>query len=416
MARRHGDESSLLNSELYPLTSSRPLWPAYACESLSSVGTSLLSVGIFFYTTHYFAWGMKQNLLLAAAQGAVYVIGSLVAARLADRFGQRRSLFAIYACMTCCALVALAAKSSPAVLIVALVAHTLAASANWPLVENLVTAGADAHAMSRRVGVYNLVWSITNAVIFAISGTLIEHWRAGMFLIPVVSHALAALLMLIHRNIEPIAGVASQHDTIAPEPELIRKRTLALTLARIALPATYVVIFTLVAMMPSLSVMKSLDPAQATLIASAWMVARVFMFVLLGATTWWHTRPSLLLLSAAIMLFAFIGVTTPLAGAAYQTNLLAMMFSQIILGVVLGLIYSGSLYFGMVLSDGSTEHGGYHEALIGAGCVAGPGIAYLAQSQWPANPRAGVTAVSAIVGATIVTAGVAALRADRKKS
>ena len=29
---------------------------------------------------------------------------------------------------------------------------------------------------------------------------------------------------------------------------------------------------------------------------------------------------------------------------------------------------------GMVLSDGSTEHGGYHEALIGLGSVLGPGM------------------------------------------
>ncbi len=75
-------ESSLTPSTIHnpPSTHSRPLWVAYAAESLSSVGTSLLSVAIFFYTQHYFGWSMKQNFLLAAAQGVVYVVGSLAAA------------------------------------------------------------------------------------------------------------------------------------------------------------------------------------------------------------------------------------------------------------------------------------------------------------------------------------------------
>ena len=68
--------------------SRRPLWPAYAAECFSSVGTTLLSVGIFFYTEHFFGWTLRQNLLLAAAQGTAYVIGSLCSHGLAERFGR----------------------------------------------------------------------------------------------------------------------------------------------------------------------------------------------------------------------------------------------------------------------------------------------------------------------------------------
>ena len=45
---------------------------------------------------------------------------------------------------------------------------------------------------------------------------------------------------------------------------------------------------------------------------------------------------------------------------------------------------------GMVLSEGSTEHGGYHEALIGLGSILGPGTAALTQWKWPNDLRAGV--------------------------
>ena len=62
----------------------------------------------------------------------------------------------------------------------------------------------------------------------------------------------------------------------------------------------------------------------------------------------------------------------------------------------MGMIYSASLYFGMVLSDGSTEHGGYHEALIGLGSILGPGTAALTQLVWRGDIRAGVAAVCCV--------------------
>jgi hypothetical protein len=84
---------------------------------------------------------------------------------------------------------------------------------------------------------------------------------------------------------------------------------------------------------------------------------------------------------------------------------------QISLGAVMGMIYSASLYFGMVLSDGSTEHGGYHEALIGLGSILGPGTAALTQLVWRGDLRAGVAAVCCIIGLSVVAAGVATAKA-----
>ena len=46
--------------------------------------------------------------------------------------------------------------------------------------------------------------------------------------------------------------------------------------------------------------------------------------------------------------------------------------------------------------EGSTEHGGYHEALIGLGWVLGPSAGVAAQSLYPAQVWAGVAAVGAV--------------------
>lgn len=384
----------------------RVVWPAYFAESLSSVGSTLLGVGIFFYTEHYFRWTAQQNFLLASGQGLCYVAGSLAADRLVSRHGRRPALIAIFLLATLVPLIALLSPR-PGLLVPVLMVYTFVIALNWPVLESLVTSGADAHAMSKRVAVYNLTWSATNALTFAVCGTVIARWPAGMFILPSGAHLLSAAIIFCSRGVDPGDAVVAPSEHAAPEPELLAKRTLALWLARISLPATYVVVYGLSAMMPSLPVMQPLSTSMATLVASIWMIARWIAFVILGATVWWHTRPRILLVAAVLMLFAFIGV-------AMVPHLPAMIACQVLLGVTMGIIYAGSLYFGMVLSEGSTEHGGYHEALIGLGSVLGPGAAALAQWQWPGDLRAGVIAVSVVISATLLAAGVVSVRFGQK--
>jgi hypothetical protein len=432
---------------------------------LTSIGTSALSTAIFFYANRYLGWGLLQNLLLATGQGAGYTIGALAAEPVTRRFGRRSALAVIYFIMAMLVLAMLEAPSTP-VLVAALLAYGTIAAANWPALESLVCEDADARELSGRVGWYNLVWSSANACSFAISGTIIARAPRAFFLIPAGIHLACAAIMVIQciaragakpqadgesrseSSADARAGAdaraaagSSAHDVPAarahaerpappaspappaapahpaPEPQLLAARTLAMWLARIALPATYVVIFSVMAMMPTLGVMQPLTTAQRTLIGSIWMAARWVAFLILGATAWWHTRPRLLLLAAAIMLAAFIGVTVrpselfAAAHASYALDLGSMIFWQIVLGAVLGIIYSASLYFGMVLSEGATEHGGYHEALIGVGCMIGPGAGAATQWLFPGHPRIGVIAVAAVVGVSILAAAAATLRA-----
>src|SRR5439155_17877610 len=105
----------------------RNLWPAYAAESLSSVSTTLLTIGIFFFTEHYFHWTLRQNLSLAAGQGTAYVIGSLASRHLTERFGRRRMLIALLAVLTVLPLAAMKA-TSPAWMAVTLIVYMLFAS------------------------------------------------------------------------------------------------------------------------------------------------------------------------------------------------------------------------------------------------------------------------------------------------
>src|SRR5205085_7291805 len=142
----------------------------------------------------------------------------------------------------------------------------------------------------------------------AADGWIIQHFPTGVFVLPMLAAGTSALLLALARNVEPregqalaapAAAAAAHHP--APEPQLLGMRKLALWLSRIALPATYVLIYSLLAMMPSLPLVRRLPPVAQTLVSSVWLAMRFVMFAWLGATTWWHTRPRLLLGAAWLM-------------------------------------------------------------------------------------------------------------------
>ena len=398
----------------------RPLWPAYLSESLESIGTTLLSVSIFFWTAKHLGFSLRQNFLLAMGQGIVYTAGALLAERLARKFGRRPALIGIYFILI--AVSAAAAFAPRPMVIVLLLAYSLVAAANWPMLESLVSSDApDAHALSKRVGLYNLVWSGANTIAIALSGMLIDSSQGGIFLVAAGANVMAMLIMVFQPGIDPHGAATAPSPHADPEPELLNSRTLAMWLARIALPATYVVVYAMSAMFPSLPVMRNLSTAQSTLVSSAWMASRFITFLVLGYTVWWHTRPKLLLGASVVMLVAFLGVTIPpsaVAQTGYALDLMSMLSWQLVLGVAMGIIYSGSLYFGMVLSQGSTEHGGYHEALIGLGSVLGPGAGAFTQSfaatATGGTPFVAIVAVSGVIAITIAAACAASVRVGRR--
>ncbi len=421
-----------------------PLLAAYIMEGLLSVAGSLLFIGIFFYTTKIFGWGIIPNFLLASAQGAVYIVASLTAQKLSKAMSNRGLLIASnLAMIVICSIAAL--TTSHALIVAMILVYVPLLGLNWPVLESLCADAPDAHQMSRQVGLYNLIWAGTGAAAVALQGTILSIDPRGVFIVPAAIHFIAAVTFFTARKKEARPEIAPDdiseaqvatakapaiqhaHDSHAPhilsyEPapaELLRHRTLALWLSRIALPATYVVIYSVSALMPLLPVTKSLNPTLQTALGSVWMISRWIAFMILGATVFWHSRPRLLLGAAIVMGIAFVGVTVSpsvLAGEMKSTSLdLGLMIgSQVLLGLAMGTIYMASLYFGMVLSQGSTEHAGYHEALIGLGQVLGPGIGALTQWRWPGAPLAGVGAVGLVILASLIAAIVAAIRAERQ--
>jgi hypothetical protein len=252
---------------------------------------------------------------------------------------------------------------------------------------------------------YNVVWAGTAALTLAVNGAIIEYWPVGVFVITAVMHGLSALLLLTGQGDaspgDTEAIEATPHAHLDPEPELLRARTVALWLSRISVPASYALVYALSALLPSLETVKQLPTWAATLAGSVWLMSRWLTFLMLGFSTWWHTRPRALLVAAWVMLAAFAAVAwQPSRSLGHGTLVMDigwLVVCQIAIGVSIGLIYSASLYFGMVLSEGSTEHSGYHEALIGLGSILGPGAGAFAQWLQPGHIGPGVIAVAGVL-------------------
>ena len=399
----------------------------FVAEGLNSAAGTLLTVGVLFYMNHRFGWTARENFAVAACQGIFYVLGALSARRLADRWKRIAALQTLYAVMPLLAFAAgfcaTAGWAVPTALIVAVQTGMMGAS--WPLLESLVSAAGDPSRLSRRLGWYNIVWSVMGAIALALSGAIIQYLPPWAFFGIVAFVQLSAGVMITLRRFLR-AGLAAKKiaahatDEVKSEPAAgeptAAKFSLALWLSRISLPSTYVIIFSLAPALPTLSVIERLSPTLATMQCSIWFIARAAAFIILANTTFWQLRPVLTLVAGVTMLTGFLGtiisgsLTGPGIGVGPGTALFLMATAQILLGLSLGMIYASSLYFGMAISKGSTRHGGYHEALIGLGQVLGPIVGVTAQLIYPNALWPVAAGISAVVTATIVTATVTGLR------
>jgi predicted MFS family arabinose efflux permease len=122
---------------------------------------------------------------------------------------------------------------------------------------------------------------------------------------------------------------------------------------------------------------------------SLWCFARLGAFAALWFWTDWHYRFRWLVTAFALLIASF---TVILA----VPNLAVVLAAQIFFGAAIGLIYYSSLFYSMDASDTKGEHGGIHEAAIGAGNCLGPAVGAASLQFFP-RASSGAMAVSALL-------------------
>ena len=260
------------------LTSRRFLAKIFTLEGLGGVGGNLLMYGIFFYMHNRFGWGAKRNLLLSSAEGLAYVVGALAANPLSHRFDPQKLLRILEIGMAALRWPA-RCLGTPQIIVVLLLAYTMVSAAQWPLMESLISVGA------------------TPAEIFPanlhLQPGLVRRRRVDLRRLRIRHRPLPAGNFPGRRRRSPgglrLASADSSPTPPPPCPASPRSGTHPaanagqIRLSRIALPATFAMIYALGAIMPTLPVIQSVHPELRTLLASVWMIARWFCFLSLGA-------------------------------------------------------------------------------------------------------------------------------------
>lgn len=361
----------------------------FVLEGLNSFATTLYFYYVYFFTEQTFGFTKFENLLLAAALGLTYGFASMVGGRFGQRRGYLAALkvgFAILALMIGSAVFV---RELPVHLVIMFVG-TFGMAFTWPALEALVSEGESRRGLQRNLGIYNLVWGGFGAVAYFMGGAII---KAGtfrtLFVLVAAIHVLQLLWVLVlERRARRTSAVpaAASIDPDAVEHEQERRRAPVspktfLNMAWLANPFAYLAINTVVAVIPAVAGKLQLSVVQAGIFCSVWLFVRTGSFLLLWLWPGWHYRFRWLNTAYFVMTVSF---ATMLVAA----NLWVVLAAQVAFGLALGLIYYSSLYYSMDVGDTKGEHGGFHEAMIGAGSCAGPAIGAAGAYFFPHAPHA----------------------------
>ena len=366
----------------------------FLLEGLNSLSTTYYFYYIFFFLQEQFGFGAMRNLLAASGIGLVYAFGSFFAGRFAQKFGYFNSLKIGFAGMSLCMLAGGFATSLPSHILLGIL-NTIGMCFTWPALEALVSENEPRLRLQKYLGIYNVIWAGGGALAYFTGGAVLDHFGSrAIFWIPAVIQAFqfaGAVFLSPHEKVIHAPNPECKGELIFSEeaaraelpPHIFRK------LAWVANPFAYISINSLIPVMPTIAIKLSLTPTEAGIFGSVWFFMRALSFVALAFWTRWHYRFGWLALSFGAMIMSF---TTILL----SSNLAILVLAQLVYGSAVGLIYYSSLFYSMDVSDTKGEHGGIHEAVIGAGNCMGPAVGAAALA-WIPYPQSGAWAVTLLL-------------------
>src|SRR5688500_14796557 len=224
----------------------------FILEGLNGFASSIYFNYIFFFLKEHFAFGPKGNLLFAAANGLIYAIGAFYGGKFAQRRGYFTALSTGLATMIVSMIVGLF-SSTIVGQSVTMVIWTLGVCVTWPCLEALSCEGESAETLPRKVGIYNVVWSIAFALGLFLGGTIIEAlgWKS-MFIIPAAIHAIQLAIIAATRVSAPWHEIPGAPPNAASAAEHAdgKLNKAFLRMAWLANPFAYIAMNTVIPLIP----------------------------------------------------------------------------------------------------------------------------------------------------------------------
>ncbi len=367
----------------------------FVLEGLNAVATTLYFTYVFFNMRDRFGFTNLQNLSLGATSGLVYTAGVLYAGRFAQRRGYFLALKLGFSVMGVAMLLGRWLETVPGQY-AAIILWTLGMCFTWPCLEAVTSEHESPTRLKRLLGIYNIVWSTGGGVATFVGGAVLEHWGAkSIYLAPAALHAIQVVLVIglerSHRSRTatapptappPVPAVESRGSPLSPRTFLV--------MAWVANPFAYVAMNAVIPVIPSLAQKFALTSAQAGVFASVWLLARATGFLLLWQWTRWHYR-------FRWLLGAYLAMAAGFATILLGGNMWLLVAAQVGFGIAVALIYYSSLYYSMDVGETKGEHGGFHEAAIGAGIFGGPAVGAASLYFFPAQPNMNAWAVTGLL-------------------
>jgi predicted MFS family arabinose efflux permease len=385
----------------------------FSLTALNTIGTSYYLNYLFFLLRDEFGFRNRENLWVSALHGFIYIFSAWQCGKFAQKRGLLLSLKLGFGGLALFMVIGALVRSIPATLVV-VACYSVVLLFTWPALEALVSEGETQSGVQNMVGIYNCTWAAAAAFAYFTGGALYDHLgRTAVFWIPAGLFTLQLALtfwLATHARRVVIRPRPPREPAPHPDPAAFRQPVSPqgfLKMAWLANPFAFVAINTLWAVIPGLAAKFELSPSQSGLFCSVWLFGRVASFALLWKWKGWHYRFRWLLAAFLLLIVGF-------AAILLAPQLWMVVVAQAFFGLAVGHIYYSSLFYSMDVGEAQGEHGGLHEAAIGAGIFAGPAVGAATLQFAPAHSNTGVFAVSALLLCGL--AGLIALRLRHRRA
>lgn len=364
-----------------------PLWAILLLTFLGSLGTGAITNGFSFIATEGLGYERRMNLLMALVLGVTYIGGAMASGPIVAHLSRRstrmspRGLLAIVLVVIAlvCQLPILAQRLAPGLMEVSL--WTLIAVFSpmtgilWPVVEGYLSGGRRDKDLRSALGRFNIVWS--GALVVAFWG-MAPLLRDHPFVILSLLGGTQLLMCVVLLWFPPYPPRSIDEDT-EPVPAVYVS---LLTIFRVLLIASYIVLSALSPLLPIVEDRLGVDVHWKTPLASAWLGARVLLFVIFERWHGWHGRWWTPWTGMGLMLLGFGAcMISPMflgwfGDAGTSVGVGVLIAGLIVTGFGVAMTYYGALYYALAVSnthpDQQVGAGGKHEAMIGMGYTLGP--------------------------------------------
>ena len=332
---------------------------------LVAMGINLISLGIIFYAREVFQLRPGPIGWLAAVYSLFYIFGCLFVQPVYSRIAPRYTILVSTLFSGSLVLLLTQLRSVP-LLYVFYALFGFFTSIFWPPIMGWLSYGREGTRLNRSILVFNLSWSIPNVIGPLFAGLMSEQdpkaplYASSVFLFTAL--LLVAVASILLPKIQRDRYIEA--ETLR-ESEAGDKSTLLRFPAWLGLFVAYAALGVVINIFPlyarySLFFSKSL--VGALLLSRA--LFGMFAFVLLGRTSFWHFKASLIIGSQFCLILILILMLFVRATIFY-----AVLFAS--LGFILALIYSISIFHGIAGSRNRSQRMAIHEALLMSGIIIG---------------------------------------------